>query len=202
MKCLWHQSPKPPQTSGQSSVRAQIHQSDALDQKYKRQKTIPDWFSVSAFDAENAPLCFEQHPSNTYYTGVDHDNDPDLSIHAQDDSFDDDCDPAFTPKQISIMKSTMRDILKEFQGSNLQKTDLNQTLENLKGRLHRKSKSTTKSIPPRSRSLGRLRYGLPEFRHSSHSDDRNSLFIFGDQTDSEQDSDESIEEGSLNQPLA
>ena len=78
----------------------------------------------------------------TYYTGVDQDhNDPDFSLQAQEDSFDNDSDPAFTAKHSSIMKSTMRDILKEFQGSSLQKTDLNQTAENLSEKLPRKSKS-------------------------------------------------------------
>ena len=58
--------------------------------------------------------------SNPYYISLDQDNnDPDFSLHAQEDSFDDDSDPAFTPKQITIMKSTMRDNLKEFQGFSL-----------------------------------------------------------------------------------
>ena len=64
------------------------------------------------------------------------DNDGDPS--SQDDSFDNDGDPTFTPKQISIMKSTTRDNVKEFQGSSIQKTNLNQTLDDLSGRLPRK----------------------------------------------------------------
>ena len=198
-KHLWHHSPKSPQTSGQLST--QVHHSDEIGRKPR--KTVQDWSSDSASEAKYAPLDFERNPSSLYYNGADH-NDPDLSIYAQDESFDDDGDSAFTPKQVSLMKATMRDILKEFQCSCLQKTDLNQTLEDLSERLFRKSRSTTKSFPPtRTRSLGRLRYGSPESIHSSHSDDRStrhSRFIFQDQTHSRQDSDESIEDGPLIQP--
>ena len=73
-------------------------------------KPSQDWSSDSTCEAEYAPLGFEQHPSNPYYTSAGHD-DPYLSIHAQGESFEDDGDSAFTPKQISVMKATMRDIL-------------------------------------------------------------------------------------------
>ena len=48
---------------------------------------------------------------------------------------------------ISIMKSTMMDILKDFQGSNLQKTDLNQTLDDLSGKPSRKGRSAGNQFP-------------------------------------------------------
>ena len=47
------------------------------------------------------------------------------------DSFDEDTDLVFTPKQISIVRSAMMDILKVFKGYRDQGTDLNQTLDNL-----------------------------------------------------------------------
>ena len=94
--------------------------------KTQASKTVSDWSADSASDAEYTPQGFKQHPSNPYYMGVAHyNNDPDLSHHAQEDFFDNGSDLAITPKQISIMKSTMRDILKEFRGYSLKKTGLN-----------------------------------------------------------------------------
>ena len=72
----------------------QVHQSDEIDRKPR--KTVQDWTSDSAFEAEYTPPGFEQHSSNPDYTSADHD-DPDLPIHTQDEYFDDDGDPALTP---------------------------------------------------------------------------------------------------------
>ena len=132
-----HHSPKPPQTSGHLST--QVHHNE-IDRKCC--KTIQDWSSNSASNAEYTPPGFEQHPSDPFYTGMHH-NDPNLSVHAQDEFFDDDGDLAFTRRQIMVMKATMRDILKEFQGLSLQKSDLNRTLEDLSEKLPKKSRSTT-----------------------------------------------------------
>ena len=53
-------------------------------------------------------------------------------------------DPAFTPKQISIKKSIMMDILKDFEESRDQRADLNHTLDGLSEKLLRKSRSMVK----------------------------------------------------------
>ena len=120
---------KKSQANGQLSVQADIHQPVAAKQKHhKCQKTTSGWSADSAPETEYVPQSFDRHPSNPYYIGADKDNnDPDLSLQARGDSFDDDNDPAFMPKQISIMK-----------------TDLNQTFDDLSGKLHRKNRSVAK----------------------------------------------------------
>ena len=88
------------------------------------------WSDDSASETEYTPQGFQRHPSNPYYIGNNKDNDnPKISLHAHDESSDDDSDPDFFPNQISILKSTMMDTLKEFQGSRDQRKNLNQALD-------------------------------------------------------------------------
>ena len=109
-KNVRRQSPRPPHTSGQG--KHQPHSTVSATQKYHEHgKPSSDWSSDSVSETEFTPQGFERHPSNPYYIGKNKDrDDPDISLHAQDDSFDEDGDPAFTPEQISILKSTMMDI--------------------------------------------------------------------------------------------
>ena len=92
------------------------------------------------------PQGFERHPSNPYYMCSNKDDDPD-DDHAHDNSFDDDSGPAFTPKQISILKSTMMDFHKDFKESRNQRMDLNQTLNDFSEKLPTKSRSVAKPSP-------------------------------------------------------
>ena len=110
----------------------------ATQKHHRHERPISDWSNDSASETEHTPKRFERHPSKPYYIGNNKDNDDlDISLHAHDESFDDDSNFAFAPKQIFIMKSTMMDILKAFQESRDQRTDLNLTSDNFSDKLPR-----------------------------------------------------------------
>ena len=94
-------------------------------------------------DIARNPIQNLQH-THAHFVGkaTEKDDDPDISLLGHGDTFDDDNDPVFTPKQISIMKSTRWIYLKRISMG--QKTDLNKTLEDFSDKLSRKSRSVTK----------------------------------------------------------
>ena len=136
-------------TSQLSQAGKHQHYKVSATQKPKRGEPSSDWSADSAAETEYALQGFERHPSNPCYIGNNKDNDdPDISLHARDDSFDEDSDLAFAPKQISLLKSTMMDFLKEFQGLRDQGTDLNQTLADFSNKLPMEKYIAAKQVHP------------------------------------------------------
>ena len=106
-------------------------------------ETTSDWSADSVSETEFAPQGLKRHPWNPYYVGSNKDNDdPDLSLLA------------FTPNQISTLKSTMMDILREFKDPCIRERVLTR-LYDLSEKLPRKRRSVAKPNSTKSRSVAK-----------------------------------------------